>query len=199
MKNNLIERLNNDAPDSNLIIEQLAPQVLEFGEANKHNTIEWLSALKEATQTVLTETFDSLYASMALGDLQAYITYIMQILSSLMMVSMVFVMLVMSRASFRRVNEILNERDGNEKTSNFYEDILEKWKKRIARFHLEKDWLSEYYVIIALYDWMKGQNELKKIDSGQLHQKLIKTRTSRLKNAVSWRYVEYKFRRNYLK
>ena len=33
----------------------------------------------------------------------------MQILSSLMMVSMVFVMLVMSRASFRRVNEILNE------------------------------------------------------------------------------------------
>ena len=46
---------------------------------------------------------------MALGDLQAYITYIMQILSSLMMVSMVFVMLVMSRASFRRVNEILNE------------------------------------------------------------------------------------------
>lgn len=49
-------------------------------------------------------------ASMALGDLQAYITYIMQILSSLMMVSMVFVMLVMSRASFRRVNEILNEK-----------------------------------------------------------------------------------------
>ena len=48
-------------------------------------------------------------ASMALGDLQAYITYNMQILSSLMMVSMVFVMLVMSRASFKRVNEILNE------------------------------------------------------------------------------------------
>ena len=48
-------------------------------------------------------------ASMALGDLQAYITYIMQILSSLMMVSMVFVMLVMSRASIKRVGEILNE------------------------------------------------------------------------------------------
>ena len=48
-------------------------------------------------------------ASMALGDLQAYITNIMQILSSLMMVSMVFVMLVMSRASIKRVNEILNE------------------------------------------------------------------------------------------
>ena len=48
-------------------------------------------------------------ASMALGDLQACITYVMQILSSLMMVSMVFVMLVMSRASFKRVNEILNE------------------------------------------------------------------------------------------
>ena len=49
-------------------------------------------------------------ASMALGDLQAYITYIMQILSSLMMVSMVFVMLVMSRASIKRVGEILNEK-----------------------------------------------------------------------------------------
>lgn len=86
-------------------------------------------------------------ASMALGDLQAYITYIMQILSSLMMVSMVFVMLVMSRASFKRVNEILNEestlvnpenpiyevKDGTVK----FENVNFSYSKDLNNLHLE--------------------------------------------------------------
>lgn len=49
-------------------------------------------------------------ASMTLGNLQAYITYIIQILSSLMMVGMMFVIVVMSRASLERINEILDEK-----------------------------------------------------------------------------------------
>ena len=49
-------------------------------------------------------------ASMTLGDLQAYITYITQILSSLMMIGMMFVIVVMSRASLERINEILDEK-----------------------------------------------------------------------------------------
>jgi len=43
------------------------------------------------------------------GELTGLFTYTMQILSSLMMLSMIFVMLVMSRASMQRIDEVLNE------------------------------------------------------------------------------------------
>lgn len=43
------------------------------------------------------------------GELMSMMTYAMQILMSLMMLSMVFVMIIMSRASAERVTEILNE------------------------------------------------------------------------------------------
>lgn len=47
--------------------------------------------------------------SMTTGELTSFITYMMQILSSLMMVSMIFVMIVISEASVERVAEVLNE------------------------------------------------------------------------------------------
>jgi len=43
------------------------------------------------------------------GELTSLITYAMQILMSLMMISMIFVMIIMSRASAERIVEILNE------------------------------------------------------------------------------------------
>ena len=46
---------------------------------------------------------------MTTGDMMSLLTYCMNILMSLMMLSMVFVMIVMSRASARRICEILNE------------------------------------------------------------------------------------------
>ena len=48
-------------------------------------------------------------AEMTTGDLFSVITYTMQILSTLMMLSMIFVMLTMSKASGERVCEVLNE------------------------------------------------------------------------------------------
>lgn len=47
---------------------------------------------------------------MTTGDLTALLSYAMQILTSLMMLSMVFVMIIMSLASARRIAEILNEK-----------------------------------------------------------------------------------------
>ena len=44
------------------------------------------------------------------GELTSLFTYTMQILSSLMMLSMIFVMLVMSRASMQRICEVLEEK-----------------------------------------------------------------------------------------
>ena len=46
---------------------------------------------------------------MSVGDMIAFITYITQILMSLMMVSFIFVAFVMSKASIVRINEVLDE------------------------------------------------------------------------------------------
>lgn len=63
--------------------------------------------------------------SFEIGDLSAFITYVTQILSSLMMVSMLLMMFVISRASIGRIVEVLDEeidiRDdnaGDEKVEN---------------------------------------------------------------------------------
>ncbi len=48
--------------------------------------------------------------SMAVGDLSAFITYIMQVLMSLMMTAMSFVQIVLSRASMQRIIEVLDEK-----------------------------------------------------------------------------------------
>lgn len=49
------------------------------------------------------------FGNMQTGELISFITYVGQILMSLMMLSMVFIMLVLSRASTARVVEVLNE------------------------------------------------------------------------------------------
>ena len=47
--------------------------------------------------------------SMTTGELTSRFSYVMQILMSLMMVAMVFVMITMSRASAQRISELLTE------------------------------------------------------------------------------------------
>ena len=47
--------------------------------------------------------------SLTTGELMSLLTYCMNILMSLMMLSMVFVMVAMSMASARRISEVLNE------------------------------------------------------------------------------------------
>ena len=53
---------------------------------------------------------NSAEAGMTTGDLVILITYAMQILMNLMMLSMIFVMLTMSRASAQRIYEVLEEK-----------------------------------------------------------------------------------------
>ena len=59
--------------------------------------ISWLGAHMEVSSTLTT------------GDLMALLTYCMNILMNLMMLSMVFVMISLSLASARRISEVLNE------------------------------------------------------------------------------------------
>ncbi len=53
---------------------------------------------------------DIIVGDMALGDFTAFLSYIMQILMSLMMVAMGFMTIVMSRASLGRITEVLDEK-----------------------------------------------------------------------------------------
>ncbi len=60
--------------------------------------ISWLGAKQIVNSTLTT------------GELMSLLTYCMNILMSLMMLSMIFVMLTMSEASARRISEVLNEK-----------------------------------------------------------------------------------------
>lgn len=53
---------------------------------------------------------DIIAGDMDLGYLSAFLNYVMQILMSLMMVAVVFMMIVLSRASIERVVEVMNEK-----------------------------------------------------------------------------------------
>ena len=72
--------------------------------------------------------------------------------------------------------------------------VMEAWKQKITAYHVRKDWLTEYYVILAMNDFLKGMRWLKRIDAERYHRKLQRARSSKLKNAVCWRVVTLKFR-----
>jgi ATP-binding cassette subfamily B multidrug efflux pump len=48
--------------------------------------------------------------SMAIGELSSFVSYVSQILMSLMMISMIFINIVLSRASLQRIGEVLDEK-----------------------------------------------------------------------------------------
>ena len=62
---------------------------------------------------------------MTTGQLMSLITYVIQILSSLMMVSMVFLMITMSRASAQRIVEILDEKSDVNSPSLAVTEVLD--------------------------------------------------------------------------
>ena len=57
-------------------------------------------------------------SSLSTGELMSLLTYCMNILMSLMMLSMVFVMITMSLASARRISEVLNEKSDLDNPEN---------------------------------------------------------------------------------
>ena len=62
---------------------------------------------------------------MTTGQLMSLITYVIQILSSLMMVSMVFLMITMSRASAQRIVEVLDEKSDVNSPSLAVTEVLD--------------------------------------------------------------------------
>ena len=83
---------------------------------------------------------------MASGELISFISYVNQILMSLMMISMVFVNFVMTRASLGRINEVLNEEpdicnvasaETVTEGSVTFEDVSFSYNKVPENLHLE--------------------------------------------------------------
>lgn len=74
-------------------------------------------------------------------------------------------------------------------------DVLSRWKAKITECHVRQDWITEYYIIRALNDYMKGMKWLRKLDSRRYHTKLLRKTSSRYKNAICWRIVEARYKR----
>lgn len=72
-------------------------------------------------------------------------------------------------------------------------EVYRKWKRDISAYHMKRDWLSEYYMIKAMNDFLKGLDWLKAINSERYHNKLKKVRSCKIKNAIMWRIVQYKY------
>ena len=75
--------------------------------------------------------------------------------------------------------------------------VLSEWKDKITEYHVREDWITEYYVILAMNDFLNGMNWLKRIDSAKYHRKLQRMKSCRIKNAICWRIVAYRYRKHF--
>ena len=61
------------------------------------------------SNTIIKDKFAGVTDGLTIGQLTAFVSYIAQVLSSLMVILMVFVSMIVARASISRVNEVFNE------------------------------------------------------------------------------------------
>ena len=77
---------------------------------------------------------------MTTGQLMSLITYVIQILSSLMMVSFVFLMITMSRASAQRIVEVLDEKGTPSATLTCIFPAARWWESSAERARANRPW-----------------------------------------------------------
>lgn len=75
--------------------------------------------------------------------------------------------------------------------------VLCDWKKKITRFHIKHDFLSEYYAILGMRDFLRGMKWLNRIDSEEYHKRLQRKRGIKLINTFMWRLTQCKFKKKY--
>ena len=77
--------------------------------------------------------------------------------------------------------------------------VLNKWHETITSYHVAGDFVSEYYVIRGMLDFLKGLKWLKHVDSERYHRRLLNMKGNKWKNAISWRVAEKWFKVKYRK
>ena len=100
--NNVSEKIYNDFVSAEKLLALNAP-LMQFSSYATMLLISWFGA------HLIFASGNVPGAGMTTGDLVILISYSMQILSTLMMLSMIFVMLTMSKASAQRIYEVLQE------------------------------------------------------------------------------------------
>ncbi len=73
---------------------------------------------------------------------------------------------------------------------NDKKDLVKSWKEIITKHHVNKDYLNEYMIIKALYDYEKWRRTGKFPSSYRLHKKISKKNANRIENAFFWRLTE---------
>lgn len=71
--------------------------------------------------------------------------------------------------------------------------LWKEWKEKITKSHKNKNYRMEYMLIKGLWDFLKGEHWLYKINGEKYHRKLCTKKSSRWKNAVLWRMTAIRF------
>lgn len=75
--------------------------------------------------------------------------------------------------------------------------VIEKWKQVITDFHVQKDYINEYTVIKAMYDFLRGKKYF--FRCGNKRVKLIKNiHVAKYLNKIMWRYCYWVLSYKYL-
>ncbi len=76
--------------------------------------------------------------------------------------------------------------------------ILEEWKRKISFYHVRRDYLMERMIILGMFDFLRGSEWLKRVNSSLIHRKLEKKRYCiKQSNAILWRTITVLYRRKY--
>lgn len=100
--NSVSDKIYNDFVSAEKLLAFNAP-LMQTAAYTTMLLISWFGA------KLIVQTGNVPEAGLTTGDLVILITYAMQILMNLMMLSMIFVMITMSRASAERISEVLSE------------------------------------------------------------------------------------------
>lgn len=89
---------------------------------------------------------------------------------------------------------IVNELYGLGKDSK---EILDNWKRKITKYHLKNDYVTERMIILGMWDFLKGENYFLKRNVIKEHQKLLKKKKYllHLSNALLWRLAERRIKK----
>ncbi len=78
------------------------------------------------------------------------------------------------------------------------EEAYRQWKQTISACHREKDYRTEYMIILGMLDFLKGTDWLYRLDSAKYHERLKRPKhLYRVRNAFLWRIAEKKYNRKY--
>lgn len=72
--------------------------------------------------------------------------------------------------------------------------FIKSWMNTITKYHVDGDLISEYMVIKAVNDYLKGIHWLKKTDSELINIRIHNATNNTIKNAIIWRFVYFRLK-----